>query len=192
VVEPASASDRERATALVTLAAGVALAEGIEKATGLVAAIKWPNDLIVDRRKIAGILAEGIVRPSPDSGSPRVASVVLGYGINVSTSSFPPELGDRASSIEGELGRPIDRAQLCAETLATLAARYADLLAGRFDAILDAWHVRSPGSRGARVQWETPGGARDGVTAGVDEMGALLVRTAAGMERLVAGEVTWA
>ena len=193
VLEPSGAADVERATALVTLAAGVALAEGIERATGFAPAIKWPNDLIAGRRKIAGILAEGIARPSrAEHGSARVAAVVLGYGINVSTSAFPPELSDRASSLEGELGRTIDSAQLCAESIAALAARYEDLLAGRFDAILDAWRGRAPASRGARVQWETPDGVRRGTTAGVDETGALLVRTHGAIERLVAGEVTWA
>ncbi|HEX4347273.1 MAG TPA: biotin--[acetyl-CoA-carboxylase] ligase [Vicinamibacterales bacterium] len=193
VLEPATATDRERATALLTLAAGVALAEGIERATGFAPAIKWPNDLVAAGRKIAGILAEGIVRPSStDPGNSYVAAVVLGYGINVSTSAFPAELSDRASSLEGELGRAVDRAQLCAESIAAMAARYSDLLAGRFDAILDAWHARAPGSRGARVQWETPGGVRSGTTDGVDRMGALLVRTGGATERLVAGEVTWA
>ncbi len=117
--------------------------------------------------------------------------MVLGYGINVQSTAYPPELGDRATSLESELGRPIDRAMLCAETIASLAARYDDLLAGRFDAILDAWHARAPGSRGARVQWETPEGPQSGTTAGVDAMGALLVRVGDRVERLVAGEVVW-
>jgi BirA family biotin operon repressor/biotin-[acetyl-CoA-carboxylase] ligase len=192
VLEPArAASDRGRALALVTLAAGVAVAEGVEHATGFAPAIKWPNDLMAGPRKLAGILAEGIVRPSETPGNPQVNAVVLGYGINVAHASFPAELGDRATSLETELGRAIDRARLCAETVASIAARYDDLIAGRFDAILDAWHARAPGSRGARVEWETPDGVRSGITAGVDPMGALLVRVGGGTERLIAGEVTW-
>lgn len=193
VLEPSSSLDRERATALLTLAAGVAIGEGIERATGFAPSIKWPNDLVADGRKIAGILAEGIVRPARGSpGTTHVAAVVLGYGINVAPSAFPPELSARATSLEGELGRAIDRAQLCAECIAAVSTRYDDLLAGRFDAILESWHARAPGSRGTRVRWETPGGAREGVTAGVDPMGALLVHTGAATERLIAGEVTWA
>jgi biotin-(acetyl-CoA carboxylase) ligase len=69
--------------------------------------------------------------------------------------------------------------------------RYADLLAGRFDAILDAWRARAPGCRGARVSWTTPAGAQTGVTAGIDELGALLVRDGDRTERIVAGELTW-
>ena len=76
---------------------------------------------------------------------------MLGYGINVGAAAYPPELRDRATSLESELGRPVDRATLLAETLAALARRYDDLLAGRFDAILDAWRARAPAARGARV-----------------------------------------
>jgi BirA family biotin operon repressor/biotin-[acetyl-CoA-carboxylase] ligase len=175
----------ERAVALLTLSAGVALAEAIERTTGLAPAIKWPNDLLVDGRKLAGILAEGVILPAGGA----VTRVVLGYGINVSPASYPPELRDRATSLETELGRPIDRATLCAETLAAIAERYRDLLDARFDAILDAWRRRAPASRGVRVAWESRAGTRTGISAGVDDMGALLVRTGDEVERIVAGEV---
>jgi len=186
-----SAGARDRAVALLTLAAGVAIAEGIERATGLQAAIKWPNDLTVGGRKLAGILAEGIAVPSAP-GPGRVRAVVLGYGINIAPAAYPAELADRATSIEFELGRPVDRGVVCAETIASLAARYDDLLAGRFDAILGAWHQRAPGSRGATVSWDAQGTTRTGVTAGLDSMGALLVVDGQRTERLIAGEVTWA
>ena len=88
-----------------------------------------------------------------------IASIVLGYGINVGPMAYPPELRDRATSLESELGRPVDRAALCAESLAALAARYDDLLAGRFDAILDAWRRRAPAqSRRARHVGHRPSG----------------------------------
>src|SRR5262245_2137885 len=179
----------DRATALLTLAAGVALAEAVERVTGLTPAIKWPNDLLVGKRKLAGILAEGVAVSAPRPG---LQSVVLGYGLNVSASAFPLELNDRVTSLESELGRRVDRSELCAQSLATLAARYEDLLAAKYDAILDAWRARSPGSRGLRVSWDTPTGRQSGTTIGVDEMGALLVRVGERTERLVAGEVNWA
>jgi biotin-(acetyl-CoA carboxylase) ligase len=78
-----------------------------------------------------------------------------------------------------------------AETLAALAARYDDLLAGRFDAILDAWRARAPACQGARVSWTTPAGEQTGITAGIDDHGALLIKTADRIERVVAGEVRW-
>ena len=121
----------------------------------------------------------------------RIDAVILGYGINVGAIAFPPELAARATSLEIELGRGVDRAQLFAETLAALARRYEDLLDGRFDAILDAWRSRAPAARGARVSWTTPSGARNGVTAGIDGQGALLVQVGEQLERIIAGELMW-
>ena len=209
VLAPARATlTPDRATALLTLAAGVALAEAVERATGLSPGIKWPNDLLIGRRKLAGILAEGVARPAhvsdaanrgpqvwdpASAGFPNasIQSVVLGYGLNVSPAAYPHELSDRVTSLEAELGRAIDRFALCAETLVSLAVRYDDLLDARFDAILDAWRARAPGSRGGRVSWETPSGKQTGTTAGIDDMGALLVRVGDRTERLVAGEIQW-
>ena len=193
VLSPAGARvDPQRATTLLTVAAGIAVAEGIEAATGLRADIKWPNDLYVLRRKMAGILAEAA--PLHEDGrndSQPVGHVVLGYGINVGPMAYPRELADRATSIETELGRSTDRAALCVETVAALARRYADLLAGRFDAILDAWRERAPASRGTRVTWQSPSGPRSGMTAGIDERGALLVEIDGSIERIVGGELAW-
>ena len=180
ILAPARASDATRARMITTLAAGVAIVEGIAEATGLRADLKWPNDLFVARRKLAGVLAEGV-------GD----AVVLGYGINVGPAAYPPELSARVTSLESELGRLVDRPRVFAETLAALAARYDDLLAGRFDAILDAWRALAPMSRGARVSWTTPAGLQTGITAGIDSDGALLARVADRLERIVAGEVTW-
>ncbi len=181
VLTPARARvDPARATKLLTLAVGVALAEAVETAAGLPVDLKWPNDLYIARRKLAGILAEA-------TGD----AVVVGYGVNVTAASFPPNLRDRATSLESELGRACDRAMLFAETLAALDARYADLLEGRFDAILDGWRRRAPAARGARVTWSTPAGPVSGVTDGIDDDGALLVRTSKGTEKVIAGELTW-
>jgi BirA family biotin operon repressor/biotin-[acetyl-CoA-carboxylase] ligase len=188
VLAPAKARvNPERATALLTLAAGVALAESVERVTGLRPAIKWPNDLLVERRKLAGILAEGVALPSTAA----LQAVVLGFGINVMPAAYPPELASRVTSLESELGRNVDRAAVCAESLAALATRYDDLIEGRYDAILDAWRSRAFGSRGAKVEWDTPSGVRTGITEGIDDMGALLVRSGNTRERLVAGEVRW-
>ena len=177
---PARSCDGQRATLLTTLAAGVALVEGIRQATGLAAALKWPNDLTVGRRKLAGILAEG-------AGE----AVVLGYGINIGSARYPPDLAERVTSLESELGRAVDRPRVFAETLCALSRRYDDLLEGRFDAILDAWRTLAPSAAGARVSWTTPAGEQTGVTAGIDDRGALLVKANNRLERIVAGELTW-
>jgi BirA family biotin operon repressor/biotin-[acetyl-CoA-carboxylase] ligase len=173
-VEPA------RATRLLTLAAGVALAEGIAASTDLAVDLKWPNDLYFLGRKLGGILAESVRDV-----------VVLGYGINIRPAACPPELRDRIESLEGATGRSVDRGRVLVETLSALAARYADLLDGRFDAILDAWRGRAPAAVGARIEWDGPGGRRGGTTAGIDRDGALTVKTDAGIERIVGGEIRW-
>jgi BirA family biotin operon repressor/biotin-[acetyl-CoA-carboxylase] ligase len=181
VLMPRSATlEPDRATAVLTLAAGVAVAEGIEAATGLRASLKWPNDVYASRRKLAGILAEA-----------DMPAVTLGYGINIGPMAYPPELADRATSLETELGRAVDRAAVFAETLAALARRYGELRDGGIDAILDAWRARSPGHRGASVSWMTPAGELSGRTAGIDDQGALLVNVGDRIERIVAGELKW-
>jgi BirA family transcriptional regulator, biotin operon repressor / biotin---[acetyl-CoA-carboxylase] ligase len=185
VLTPSRARDPRRATSVLTLAGGVALAEGIEAASGLALDLKWPNDLLVARRKVGGILAEASV--SGDVVSP----VILGFGINVTSVAYPPDVADRAMSIETAVGRAVDRQDLLIESLAALARRYDDLLAGRFDAILDAWRRRAPAASGARVSWTTASGAMTGITAGIDDDGALLARVGDRIERIVAGEVTW-
>jgi BirA family transcriptional regulator, biotin operon repressor / biotin---[acetyl-CoA-carboxylase] ligase len=188
VLAPGRSTDPPRATALLTLAAGVALADAVEITTGLAPDIKWPNDLLVARRKLAGILAEGVAANALDMEAVRV---VLGFGINVSPSAYPADLRTRATSLETELGRPVDRATVCIESLVSLRRRYDDLLAGRFDAILDDWRRRAPGSRGARVRWDDATGTQRGISAGIDESGALLVQSGDTLRRLVAGEVFW-
>lgn len=186
VLTPARARvDRSRATRLITLAAGVALAEAIERVTTARVDLKWPNDLYIAGRKLAGILAEAVTSEG------RIDSVVLGYGINIGSMAYPPDLRDRATSLEAELGTRVDRPLLLAETLAALSQRYDDLLDGRFDVILDAWRDRAPTSHGTHVTWTAPSGPLSGVTEGIDDRGALLVRIGDRLEEIVGGEVIW-
>ena len=165
---------------LITLAAGVAVRDGVHAATGLAPSLKWPNDVMVGRRKLAGILAEGL-----GIGTPAQA-VVVGVGLNLQASSYPPDVAARATSLESELGRAVDRGLVLAEVLAALHDRLAEL-AGSADDILLAWRAASPSASGSLVEWD----GRSGTTAGIDDSGALLVRTASGIERVIAGELVW-
>lgn len=165
---------------LLTLAAGVSVREGIRAATGLAADLKWPNDLLVGARKLAGILAEGL------SIGTATQAVIIGVGINMHPAAYPPDVAARATSLEGELGKAIHRDVVLEQVLTHLRDGLVHLDQSPGD-ILQAWRAASPTAIGTRLEWD---GGR-GVTAGIDDSGALLVTTAAGQERIIAGQLRW-
>lgn len=169
--------------ARLTLMVAVALVESIDASTGVSANIKWPNDLLVGRRKLAGILVEARTAAVPEQ-------VVIGFGINLRRRDYPEEIRERVTSIEAEGGRAA-RAEVLVEALAAIAAGLADLEAGRFDAILSRWRRRSPSSVGADIEWAAPAGPRRGTTAGIDDTGALMIRKGTAVERIFSGDVRW-
>jgi len=172
------------AVPLITIAAGVAIAEGVEAASGLSSCVKWPNDVCVGSRKLAGILAE--------SGSSAAGDhVVVGFGINLRPAALPPDIAARATSIEGELGRSVDRGLLLAECLAALADRYRLLQGGARDAVIAAWRSRAAEHLGRPVEWDAEHGVRRGIAHDIDARGALLVRVGDRMVRVTSGEVRW-
>ena len=165
---------------LLPIAAGVAVAEGIASATALSPHVKWPNDVHISGRKLAGILAEGAV-----------GHVVLGIGINVGSAAYPADVAARATSIEAELSRPVDRGLVLAECLAALASRYRELQDGRGRHVVDAWRSRAASMLGRRVEWESAGTRQVGLAENIDDDGALIVKVAAGTQRVRSGEVRW-
>jgi len=176
----------------ITLAGGVAVADGIRRATGLPVQLKWPNDVVAvtgeafrARRKVAGILAEA------SSGPEGVHHVVLGFGINLRPSAFPPELDGRAGSLEAELGREVDGGAVLAATLASLHRAVETIAAHGPAAVLEQWLHFAPSAHGAEIEWDGPDGVRTGVSAGLEQDGALRVATAQGVERIISGEVRW-
>ena len=174
----------------LSLAGGVAVAEGIHEATALPVEIKWPNDIVVDaglgrRRKLAGILAEG------STSSDGLQYVVLGFGINLRAAAYPSEIADRATSLETELGRPVDAGPVLASTLVSLNRWVSYLAAGNTAALLARWREMAPSAVGALVEWDTPSGPRSGRTLGVDDEGALCVTVDGGVERIISGTVRW-
>jgi BirA family biotin operon repressor/biotin-[acetyl-CoA-carboxylase] ligase len=176
---------RSSPASLLTLASGVAIAEGVRASTGLPAEIKWPNDVLIGRRKLAGILAEATAQ------SGELQHVIVGFGVNLLQSAFPPELANRATSIEAETSRSVDRAQVFAQILLAFSARYGDLQAARFDAILSAWRALAPALPSSRVEWDSPAGVMRGRAEDIDAEGALIVRVGQKLERVIAGEVRW-
>jgi BirA family biotin operon repressor/biotin-[acetyl-CoA-carboxylase] ligase len=213
---PGSVLAAPDAVGLLTLMTGVAVADGVRAAGGLDAEIKWPNDIVVvpapdpggrprgqipdegvaaseggvrgpgpGWRKIAGILAEGFLTTGT------LLHVVVGVGVNLARTAYPPDLAGRASSIEEETGEHVERSRVLVELLAALAREHTAIAAGDVRGVLDRWRARSPSSAGARIAWTAADRLRTGVTAGIDESGALLARTPAGTEIIRAGTVTW-
>lgn len=176
------------AVALITLAAGVAAANAVHGVTSLPVELKWPNDLVIGRpwRKLGGVLCE------TSGHGARIDAVVIGIGINLLQVAYPREISDRATSIETELGRPIERTPLVVALLASLCRAMNDLHANATDRVCDAWRqFASAGLAGAPVRWIGAAGECTGRARDIDRDGALLVDTATGVERVVAGEVLW-
>ena len=178
------------AAPLLTLAGGVAVAQGIRAATGLPVFIKWPNDVVTGqsaraRRKLAGVLAEA------SSGAEGLQYVILGFGINLRPAAYPAEIADRATSVETELGRTADAGAVLAETLGAFRALFDSLAAGDRIAVLARWRELAPSAHGATVAWTTPAGELRGTSAGIDDDGALLVRVGPRIERIISGELRW-
>jgi BirA family biotin operon repressor/biotin-[acetyl-CoA-carboxylase] ligase len=170
---------------LLTLAAGAATRLAILRSTGFAADLKWPNDLMANRRKLAGILAEGA-----GVGS-HVQTVILGIGINLLTAVRPREIASHVTSLQDELGHVVDRGRVIEEVLVAVSDAYDHLRRGKADDILREWREAAPSAEGSVVEWHAVEETRRGTTAGIDAAGALLVRTERGLERIVAGELTW-
>jgi BirA family transcriptional regulator, biotin operon repressor / biotin---[acetyl-CoA-carboxylase] ligase len=158
----------------IPLATGCAVAEGLEAVAAVTAELKWPNDVLVAGRKVAGILAEGVASTPP--------LVVLGIGVNVSQrdADWPPDLRGSARSLAG-LGAPVARETLLAALLIYLARWYGVLLDEGFEPVRAAWRRR--GLLGIRVP--LPDG--EGTTVDLGPGGELEVRRDDGrLVRLVA------
>jgi BirA family biotin operon repressor/biotin-[acetyl-CoA-carboxylase] ligase len=167
----------------LTLVAALAVCDALRQA-GVDAGIKWPNDVLVGGKKIAGILTE--LSAEPD----HVHWVVLGIGVNLNArrEDFPAELQDEATSVLIERGQPAPRALFTAALLQTLE-QWLDVHQEKgFDAIRDAWRSRSV-TLGREVRVRMGDRDVDGVAEELDASGALLVRTAAGLTRVMTGDV---
>ncbi len=169
---------------LLTLAAGLAVAEGVGHATGLEASLKWPNDLYYGY-KLAGVLAEG--HGIGTAGQ----FVVVGVGINLRDVEYLTDDQGRATSVEKEMGVAPDAGAVLVAVLAAWAQRYQELLDGHYARVVDRWRVRASGLAGRPVTWADAAGEHEGTTTGVDEAGALLVDTGQGVVRITSGAVAW-
>ena len=122
----------------LSLLGGLAVAEALATVAAVPARIRWPNDLLVDGRKICGILAE-----ASSDGAGRIHHVILGIGINLAQAAFPAELADRATSVRLVTGHAPEADLVLAAVLEQVARRYDAWQAGGFAVLRSAWLERS-------------------------------------------------
>ena len=168
---------------LLPLYAAVGVAEAIEKTTGLAVECKWPNDLIIGGKKLAGILLEGSLKEES------VDYVVIGIGLNVNQTDFPPDLASRATSLRLESGRDVDRAELLRTILRTLEEHYRTIMKQGFHAILPLWLSRTH-MINRQITVSQDGTTLSGVVTGLSPEGALILRTNGTEKTLYAGDVS--
>lgn len=171
---------------LITLAAGVAIAECIEECcVGIKPKIKWPNDVLLEGRKCCGMLLESSI-----GGSSEGPVVILGIGLNVNQTDFPGDLATTATSMTLVCGQPMDRVGVLAVLLRRLEQRYTQVqknpgqIVGDYEGLLEGI-----GST-VRLEEVVPGRWVEGVMAGIDETGAILIQTETGRRAYHAGDVT--
>jgi BirA family biotin operon repressor/biotin-[acetyl-CoA-carboxylase] ligase len=164
--------------------AGVATQHALSSVTGLGVDIRWPNDLLVNGKKVCGILTE----MSAELG--RLHAIVLGIGINVNHSEMPGELKPVATSLRIESRRSWSRVQIFIALLKELERYYRLLLQKGSAAIVERWAAASTYASGKRIRIVTAEAESVATTVGVDPSGALRVRYDDGREEaLVAGEI---
>ena len=168
----------------IPLTAAVAVADALRD-VGVDAGIKWPTDLHVDGRKIAGLLGEASFDPR------RLLFVVLGLGVNLNAAPYdlPEEVRALAATAREILGRPVERAPFAAGVLNHLETWLGRLETEGFAPVAAAWRERSV-TLGRRVRVTEFDRVLEGDAVDIDDTGALLLRTEAGVERILSGDVT--
>jgi BirA family biotin operon repressor/biotin-[acetyl-CoA-carboxylase] ligase len=166
----------------LTMVCSLAVCDAIEAVTGLVAQVKWPNDVLLRERKVCGILTE------LELSGQELDYALVGVGINVNTDLCGVPLMIPATSLMAEVGHSVSRVELLNRVLASLEQRYEALQAGQ--SFHDEWAGRLATigqdvvATAGRERWQ-------GTALGVDQDGALLIRLADGsVQRIVAGDVT--
>lgn len=169
---------------MLTLVSALAVAGAIREQTGLKAAIKWPNDIVIDGKKVCGILTEMSTQID------YINHIVVGIGINVHNEQFPEELIDRATSLYMASGKHFSRAALV-EAVCESFEHYYEIFMRTQDlsglqAEYDSWMV----NKDRQVCILDPRGEYEGKALGITEHGELLVETPDGIRNVDSGEVS--
>ena len=169
----------------LTLVMAMAVAEGIRKVTGLETKIKWPNDIIVNGRKVCGILTE------MSTEIDYINYVVIGDGINVNQETFPEEIRDTATSLKIETGSPVRRSVLIAAIMECFEQFYEVFMTTEDLSGLQERYNAMLVNLGREVRVLEPGNEYEAHALGINRTGELIVRTPDGQEKeIYAGEVS--
>ena len=175
----------------ITLLAALAITRGIHEVCGIQAEIKWPNDVVLNGKKICGILTE------MSSEEDFIHYVAVGIGININEQEFSEELKSKATSLLMELKEPVDRCQVAAAVIAALCEYYKRFQSqGDLSFIVEEYnHVLANKDKQVRVYYDMVESAREGepeegIARGIDSDGALLVEIDGNLKRIISGEVS--
>lgn len=163
-------------------AMGLAVAQAIEEVAPVAATIKWPNDVLVNDRKVAGILVESMVAGA------KLSAAIVGIGVNVG-SELPAEIADIATTLSREAVRNVRREEVLEALLASMSRVYARFAAAGFADLAEEWSDRDH-LAGRTVTIDTGRDKVEGIARGVTAAGALRVETAAGLREVTTGEVS--
>jgi len=169
----------------LTFLMAVATAEAVARVSPVAPVVKWPNDVLIGGRKVAGVLLEMA------SEADRVHFIVAGAGVNVNmtAASMPDEIGSIATSLKDVIGADVDRAEFARVLYSAVEKWYKVYMAEGFPAVLKAWRGYFA-SEGAPVKVTSFDDVISGICMGVDDFGALLVRVPSGqVERVISGDV---
>lgn len=168
----------------ITLAVGVACARAIQNSAGIDVGLKWVNDLVVDGRKLGGILCEMSARPSGNA-------LIIGIGINVrfNADELPDDLREKMTWLERITGQPVDPNLVIAEVAKQLEEIYDMLLDGRSKVILEQWKLRSI-TLGRRIIATSGERSIEGTAVDIADGGALIVDVDGEKIELHAGEIS--
>jgi len=181
VLKPAIPVDR---IFMVTMAGSIAVVRAIRKEFNLGALIKWPNDIFIGNKKVAGLLLE----LSAESDVVHYCLLSIGIDVNVPLKKFEPALQNQVTSICAEVGHEVDRASFLARILNEFESHYHLLEGGEYEAIIREWKSLSCTLEN-RVQIRTLRKSFEGDAIDIDEFGALIIRKDNGkLERVIAGD----
>lgn len=169
---------------MITMAGSIAVARAIRKEFDLGALIKWPNDIFIGNKKVAGLLLE----LSAEADVVHYCLLSIGIDVNVPMTKFTPALQDQVTSICAEVGHEVDRASFLARILKEFESHYLLIESGEYDAILREWKSLSCTLEN-RVHIRTLKKSFEGDAIDIDEYGALIIRKDNGkLERVIAGD----